>query len=162
MAVSTIREYGRVLAKWEGGDPNCLLDTTVAPSEFAVVGSCKGRPDSYTLWRITLEAVYSERTGKPTGEVVLNIRKWVRTKPSDSNPTGFEGPVKDMYRGGISLPASIASGLADGFKSAATDAMTEKERLAAESPKSEVDRLRAMYEQVQAELAAVRAAEGGK
>lgn len=155
--IAVIREYGRVVSDWAGGgDPTCLLDQSVMPGEFKTSGITQNRPAEYSIWVVTLEQPYTDR-GIPTGEVVLNLRKWVHSRPSKKNPDGYEGPVRTEFGGGITLTSEVAMGLGDAFARAAADIPAEKERVAAEGGQ-DTSTLLAQIAALNAKLAAAQVA----
>lgn len=152
MAITTVREYGRFVARAVGGDAGVLMDPSLDPAEFETAGSAQNRPDEYELWRVTLE----EQTGRKGAGVAysLNLRKWARRRPTERNPKGYEGPVRDEFHGGVNLPLEVAVALADAFASGALDGVGVQR---ANTPVDPTARIAAL----EAELAKYRDADGG-
>lgn len=153
MGIRTVREYGRFVARAVGGDASVLMDATLDPAEFPLAGSAKERPEEYDLWRVTLEEV-TGRKGTPTG-YSLNLRKWTRRRPTDKNPSGYEGPVRDDFHGGVNLSLPVAAALANAFSTGATDGVAYE---AANQPVDREASLLAQLAALQAENAALKEA----
>jgi hypothetical protein len=160
--VEVRKEFGRFLAEWSGGgDPKCLLDPAVKPTEFSTSGLTRNRPPQYELWVVTLEAPYDGpgEDAEPTGEIVLNVRKWVHARPSSKNPDGYEGPVMTQYGGGIAFASATAEALGSIIAQATSEIQAEKERLALDGGSETKSAMAARIAALEAALAAKEAAD---